>query len=114
MPTWRGVRVLGLREELFILGDVALHLLGDLILGIDRLHRPLGLASPTVYALFGVDQELVPAVVDTVNRTNLHTRLVLRAVARLGYYIGHTGSPSETPLLLSAVYISLPVMSRGR
>src|SRR5215217_7064075 len=59
------VRVLDLREVVFVLGDVALHLLGDLILGIDRLHRALGLASPTVYALFGVDQELVPAVVDT-------------------------------------------------
>src|SRR5215207_5671577 len=109
---WRSV--LGLLEEGFVLGDVALHLLGDLILGVDRLHRALGLASPTVYALFGVDQELVSAVVDAVNRTNLHTRLILCTDAGLGDYIGHTGSPSETPLLLSALYISLLELSRGR
>src|SRR5215217_3400548 len=95
MPPGGGQSVLSLLEEVFVLGDVALHLLGDLILGVDRLHRALRLASPTVYALFGVDQELVPAVVDTVNRTNLHTRLVLRADAGLGDYIGHTGSPCQ-------------------
>ena len=73
--------VFGLLKEVGVLGDIALHVLGDLILGVDSFHRALGLARPTVYALLRVDKELVPTVVDAVDRTNLDARLVLCADA---------------------------------
>src|SRR3712207_1653368 len=51
----RGARVV----ELCGLRDVALHLLGDLVAGVDGLDRALGHAHRAVYALLGVDQVLV-------------------------------------------------------
>ena len=82
-----------LLEEVGVLSDVALHLLGDLVFGIDGLHRALGLAGSTVDTLFGVDHELVPAIVNIVYRANVHAGLVFCADAGLGDYLGHIGSP---------------------
>src|SRR5918993_5738532 len=70
-PVW-------LLEVVGVFGYVALHLLGDLVLGVDGLHRALRLTSPAVYALLGVYEELVSSVVDAVHRTDLNTGLVLR------------------------------------
>ena len=78
-----------LLEVVYVLGDVAFHLLGNLVLGVDGLHRTLGLAGPAIDTLFGVDNELVPAVIDAVDRADLYAGLVLRADARLGDYVGH-------------------------
>src|SRR5919202_1982077 len=72
-----------LLEVVGVFGYVALHLLGDLVLGVDGLDRALGLAGPAVYALFGVDHKVIAGVVDAVNRTYLDTGLVLRADTRL-------------------------------
>ncbi len=74
------LRGFGLLKEVGVLGDVTLHVVGDLVLGVDGLDRALGLARLTVYALLWVDKELVPTVVDAVNRTNLDARLVLCAL----------------------------------
>jgi len=105
--------IFSLLEEVLVLGDIALHVLGDLILGVDGFHRALGLARPAVYALFGVDKELVPTIVDAVYRTNLHARLVLRADAGLGDYVSHMGPPYGTPLFLTTLYLLLLGMSRA-
>src|SRR5918912_2879595 len=72
--------------------DVGLHLLGDLVLGVDGLDRALRLASAAVYALLGVDHEVVTPVVDAVHRTDLDTGLVLGPYARLRDDIGHVKS----------------------
>src|SRR5215208_8137685 len=103
-----------LREVVFVLSDVALHLLGNLVLGVNGLHRALGLAGPAIDTLFGVDKELVPAVVDAVHRADLHAGLVLRADARLGDYVGHMDPPSRMPCSFITLYSCLPGMSRGR
>src|SRR5215213_11183596 len=84
---------LALLEVVCVLGDVALHLLRDLVLRVDGLDRALGLAGPAVYALLGVDQELVPPVVDAVHRTHLDAALVLRADTRLGNNVGQFALP---------------------
>src|ERR671921_2111927 len=81
-PVW-------LLEVVGVFGYVALHLLGDLVLGVDGIHRAFRLTSPAVYALLGVDEELIPAVVDAVNRTDLNTGLVLRAYTGLRNNVGH-------------------------
>src|SRR5215216_2443956 len=78
-----------LLEEVGVLCDVALHLLGDLVLGIDSLDWALRLAGAAVYALLGVYEELIPSVVDAVDRTDLDTGLVLGAYAGLRDHVGH-------------------------
>src|ERR671932_1118113 len=93
------------------LSDVLLHILGDLILGVDRFDRALRLAGTAIDALFGVDQELIPAVVDAVHRTHLDAALVLRADAGLGYNVGHMDPPSRMPRSFTALYSRLPCMS---
>src|SRR5919202_690469 len=102
-----------LLEEVGVLGDVALHLVGNLVVGVDSLHRALGLAGPAVDTFVGVDQELVPAVVDAVYRTHLDAALVLRADAGLGYNVGHMDPPSRMPRSFTALYSRLPCMSRA-
>src|SRR5918992_373605 len=71
------------------LGGVALHVLGDLILGVDGLDRALRLAGSAVDALLGVDHEVVARVVDAVHGTDLDAALVLGADARFRYDVGH-------------------------
>ena len=82
---WLKRRPVWLLEVVGVFGYVALHLLGDLVLGVDGLDRALGLAGAAVYALLGVYEELIPAVVDAVNRTDLNTRLVLRYSASVDF-----------------------------
>src|ERR671932_1815601 len=86
------------------LSNVLLHILGDLVLGVDRLDRALRLTGTAIDALFGVDQELIPTVVDAVHRTHLNAALVLRADAGLGYDVGHCGSSSRS-LVVSGDFI---------
>src|SRR5215204_2280499 len=78
-----------LLEEVGVLCDVALHLVWDLVLGIDSLDWALRLAGAAVYALLGVYEELIPSVVDAVDRTDLDTGLVLGAYAGLRDHVGH-------------------------
>src|SRR5215211_6760421 len=78
-----------LLEEVGVLCDVALHLLWDLVLGVDSLDWALRLAGAAVYALLGVYEELIPSVVDAVDRTDLDTGLVLGAYAGLRDHVGH-------------------------
>jgi hypothetical protein len=75
-------------EEVGVLGDVALHVVWDLVLGVDSLHRALRLARAAIYALLGVYEELVSSVVDTVYGTDLHAGLVLGADTGLRYDVG--------------------------
>src|SRR5215208_5313724 len=85
-----------LLEEVGVLCDVALHLLWDLVLGIDSLDWALRLAGAAVYALLGVDQELIPTVVDAVYGAYLHTGLVFGADTRLRDDVGHKDPPLVT------------------
>jgi hypothetical protein len=78
-----------LLEEVDVLGYVALHLLRNLVLGVDGLNRALRLTRPAVNALLGVDHELIPTVVDAVDRTDLDTGLVLGTYTRLRNDVGH-------------------------
>src|SRR5215217_5903683 len=78
-----------LLEEVGVLCDVALHLLWYLVLGVDSLDWALRLAGAAVYVLLGVYEELIPSVVDAVDRTDLDTGLVLGAYAGLRDHVGH-------------------------
>src|SRR3712207_3288385 len=68
---------------------VSLHLLGDLVAGVDRLYRAHGHAHRAVDAFVGVDHEVVVGVVDAVDRTRPDAGRVLRADAGFGYDVGH-------------------------
>src|SRR5918992_4444425 len=93
LDAWRDPRVV----ELGGLGDVVLHVFGDLIVGVDGLHRALGQAHGAVDALLGVDHEVVALVVDAVNRAHRYASSVLRADTRFGYNVGHYGSSLTIP-----------------
>src|SRR5829696_2767816 len=71
---------------------VALHIVGDFVLGVDGLDRTLGLAGAAIDALFGVDHEVVAGVVDAVYRADLDATLVLGADTRLRDHIGQSAS----------------------
>src|SRR5215208_7645775 len=86
----RGPRVV----ELGGLGDVVLHVLGDLVVGVDGFDRALGHAHGAVDALLGVDQIMVSLIVDAVNRARTHACGVLRADTRFGNNVGHYRSSS--------------------
>src|SRR6266853_5505270 len=80
-------------EELFVELDEPLRLLRGLVLGEDRLHRTYRLARSAVDTLVGVYEELIRALVDTVDWADLDTGLVLDVDTRLGDDIRH-GHPS--------------------
>src|SRR5688572_20328616 len=80
-------------EELLVEVDEALPLLGCLVLSEDRLHRTYRLARATIDALIGMNEQLVIALVDAVDRAHLDTRLVLHTDARLSDYVRHQGLP---------------------
>src|SRR5919112_421763 len=106
-PPWRYGLWSWLLEVVGGLGGVALHVLGDLVLGVDCLHGALRLARPAVDALLGVDHEVVARVVDAVDGTDLDAALVLRADARLSYDVGH-----KSFLLLSLSSSFIPACPR--
>src|SRR6266853_6731626 len=81
-------------EELFVELDEPLRLLRGLVLGEDRLHRTYRLARSAVDTLVGVYEELIRALVDTVDRADLDTGLVLDVDTRLGDDIRHGHSLS--------------------
>src|ERR687890_209889 len=94
------------------LGGVALHVFGDLVLGVDGLDRTLGFAGAAIDALFRVDHEVVAGVVDAVDRANLDTTLVLGADTRLRDHIGQKGLLSER--LVAALYQPVPTLNTRR
>src|SRR5215470_18020240 len=80
-------------EELLVDVDEVLPLIGNLVLREDRLHRTHRLARAAVDALVGVDVQHVLPLVDAVDRTDLHTRLVLDVDARLSDHVRHRDPP---------------------
>src|SRR5688572_31528820 len=80
-------------EELLVELDEALPLIGRLVFREDRLDRAHGLAGAAVDALVGVDEELVLAFVDAIDRAYLDAGLVLDVDARLGDHMRHWGLP---------------------
>src|SRR5690606_5144731 len=62
---------------------------GDVVLGVDRVDRALGLAQGAVDALVGVDHQEVRALVETVDRAHLDAVGVLALCAVLGDDEGH-------------------------
>src|SRR5262249_49345637 len=74
-----------------------LPLVGELVLGEDRIHRTGLDASIAVDALFGIDKELlhigeaglVFSRVNAIDRADLHAREVLQIDAWFGDHIGH-------------------------
>src|SRR6267378_4327334 len=81
-------------EELFVELDELLRLLRGFVLREDRLHRTHRLARSAVDTLVGVYEELIRALVDTVDRADLDAGLVLDVDTRLGDDIRHGHSPS--------------------
>src|SRR5688572_28837367 len=61
-----------------------LHLFGDLVARIDGLHRAFRHTHGAIYALSGVDHELVIGVVDAVHRARPYASRVLRADTQFG------------------------------
>src|SRR5215210_3306485 len=94
------------------LGGVALHVVGDFVLGVDSLDRAFWLAGPAVDALFGVDHEVVAGVVDAVDRADLDAALVLGADTRFRDHIGQEFLLSE--LLVAALYQPAPTLNTRR
>src|SRR5918997_5635017 len=86
--------------ELGGLCDVVLHVLWNLVVGVDGLHRTLGHAHAAVNALRGVDQVVVSLVIDAINGARRNASSVLRADTRFGYHVGHCRfSPLLSPCL---------------
>ena len=69
--------------------DERLPLLGQRVLGEDRLDRALRLAGPAVDALLGVDHEHPRRDVDAVDRADVDAGLILDVDAGLGDHVGH-------------------------
>src|ERR671917_2522375 len=90
------------------LGGVALHVVGDFVLGEDSLDRALGFAGAAIDTLFRVDHEVVAGVVDAVYRADLDATLVLGADTRLRDHIGQKGLLSER--LVAALYQPAPTL----
>jgi len=80
-------------------GVVDLHerlpLVGEGILGEDRLDRALGLAGAAVDALLGVDDEDALELVDAVDRADVDAGLVLNVDAGLGDDVGQPRTPAS-------------------
>src|ERR1700736_4290537 len=91
-------------EELFVELDELLRRLRGFVLGEDRLHRTHRLARSAVDTLVGVYEELIRALVDTVDRANLDTGFVLDVDTRLGDDIRH----GQFPLWFSGGQFTLP------
>src|SRR3954454_16640725 len=77
------------RVESRVDAEERLPLLGQRVLGEDRLHRALGLAGPAVDALLGVDDEDPVGFVDAVERADVHAGAVFDVDAGLGDDVGH-------------------------
>src|SRR5688572_2055559 len=76
-------------EELLVQLDEALPLVRSLVLREDRLDRTDRLARAAIDALVGMNEELILALVDAIDRAHLHAGLVLDVDARLGDHIRH-------------------------
>src|SRR5919112_914639 len=107
----RRTEVLLLLEVVGGLGGVALHVVGDFVLGVDGLDRALGFAGAAIDALFGVDHEVVAGVVDAIDRADLDATLVLGADARLRDHIGQRASSLN---LVPALYQPAPTPNTRR
>jgi hypothetical protein len=68
-----------------------LPLLGQRVLGEDRLDRALGLAGAAVDALLGVDDEDAAGLVDAVHGADVDAGAILDVDARLGDHVRHGG-----------------------
>src|SRR3712207_9034883 len=93
------------------LGGVALHIVGDFVLGVDGLDRALGFAGAAIDTLFRVDHEVVAGVVDAVDRADLDATLVLGADTRLRDHIGQRASSLN---LVPALYQPAPTLNTRR
>src|SRR5216683_1797659 len=80
--------------------DELLRRLRGFVLCEDRLHRTHRLARSAVDTLVGVYEELIRALVDTVDRADLDAGLVLDVDTRLSDDIRHGHSPSLVPRFL--------------
>src|SRR5919202_1229880 len=71
------------------LGLEVLHILRELVVGVDGLNRALGLTGSAVDALFGVNQVMILRFVDAVHRAYIYAGRILLTDARLSYHVGH-------------------------
>ena len=85
----RLARWVGTFEDVGVERDVAPQVLGHVFFREDRCHRTFRLAGATIYALVGVDKELIRALVDAVHRTDIDASTVLHTDAGFSNYVGH-------------------------
>ncbi len=76
--------------------DERVPLVGQRVLGKDRLDRALGFARPAVDAFLRIDDEDPLEHVDAVDRADVHARQVFDVDARLGDDVRHARESSET------------------
>ena len=90
-----------LSEELRVLLYEAIPLCRDACLDKNSRHRADRLAGAAVGTGGGIYIHLlvIGATLDTVNRTNINARQLLRADARLTYYVGQTSRSGLASLL---------------
>src|SRR3954465_11061321 len=75
-------------------GHEGIPLLGERVLGEDRLDRALRLARAAVDALLRVDHEHPVRLVDAIDRTDVDAGLVLDVDARLADHVRHAVAPA--------------------
>src|SRR5262249_58423989 len=92
-----GERVVDLHERL--------PLVGQSVLGEDRLDRALRLARAAVDALLGIDDEDPIELVDAVDRAHVDARTVFDVDTRLGDDVRHEPDSTECTSSLTTVPI---------
>jgi hypothetical protein len=83
-----------LREIGIDLDEGAL-VLGDVVLGVDRLHRTFCDAQCAIDTLVGIDGEEVRSLAEAINRAYVDAIGVLALDAGFGHYIGHGNARTD-------------------
>src|SRR6185437_10244485 len=93
-PARRRVRI----KNQLVLADEGLQVFRNVFLRIDRAHWAFWLTRTTVDALVRMDIQLVFALVDAVDRADVHAGAILHTNTRFGDYVRHrTSLPHARP-----------------
>src|SRR5689334_3866058 len=64
-------------------------IIGDIVLGVDRLDRAFGDAKRAIDALVRIDDQEVGAFAEAIDRADIDTVGILAANAAFGHHVGH-------------------------
>lgn len=82
-------RRVGSFEDISVERDITPQILRHIFFREDGRHGAFRLTGTTIYALIGVDKELIRTLVDAVHRTDINTSTVLHTDAGFSNYVGH-------------------------